>query len=262
MSHIIPSEDPPPPTQLKQRKRKGSLRKTALLGTRKFRNDARARRGSNSLWRELERPAFNVARLDADKENLGIEDYRSRIDEEDGSHINGRSGLGHDLSRVQKISSTASVSSTDDEDVLLFSHTKPSPLSPTQLSKPSDSPPSSTTTKSSLNFPLLPDYPPEGSIHSPESSDSTTAFYGYLILLLTWITFIIGIGSCLDIWSWAWDVGTTPPAPPELHDDETLPITGYYPALIILTGGVVSWVWCGFAWVGMKYFRHAKEGDR
>lgn len=66
------------------------------------------------------------------------------------------------------------------------------------------------------------------------------------------------MGSCLDIWSWAWDVGETPYAPPELEDDETLPIVGYYPALIVLTAGVVGWLWVGVAWVGMKYFRHAK----
>ena len=86
---------------------------------------------------------------------------------------------------------------------------------------------------------------------------TTTHYYGCLILATTWITFTVGMGSCLDLWSWAWDVGETPYAPPELEDDPTLPIVGYYPALMVLTG-VVAWVWITVAWVGMKYFRHAK----
>ena len=82
-----------------------------------------------------------------------------------------------------------------------------------------------------------------------------------MILILTWAVFVMGMGSCFEVWSWAWDVGETPYAPPELEDDPTLPIVGYYPALIILTG-VMAWVWVVVAWVGMKYFRHAKmAGD-
>ena len=67
---------------------------------------------------------------------------------------------------------------------------------------------------------------------------------------------MVGMGSCLEVWSWAWDVGETPYAPPELEDDPTLPIVGYYPALMILTT-VMAWVWVTVAWVGMKYFKHA-----
>jgi len=67
------------------------------------------------------------------------------------------------------------------------------------------------------------------------------------------------MGSCLGVWSWAWDVDETPYAPPDLEDDDTLPITGYYPALMVCTA-VMAWVWVVVAWVGMKYFRHAKVG--
>ena len=77
--------------------------------------------------------------------------------------------------------------------------------------------------------------------------------------MVTWIVFVVGMGSCLGVWSWAWDVGDTPYAPPEFEDDDTLPIVGYYPALIILTG-IMAWVWVTVAWVGMKYFKHAKMG--
>lgn len=86
---------------------------------------------------------------------------------------------------------------------------------------------------------------------------SETEWWGWVVLVATWIVFVVGMGSCLGVWSWAWDVGETPYAPPELEDDESLPITGYYPALMVCTA-VMSWVWVVVAWVGMKYFRHAK----
>jgi hypothetical protein len=88
---------------------------------------------------------------------------------------------------------------------------------------------------------------------------SETEWWGWVILIATWIVFVVGMGSCLGVWSWAWDVGETPYAPPELEDDPTLPITGYYPALMVCTA-VMAWVWVVIAWVGMKYFRHSKEG--
>ncbi len=93
----------------------------------------------------------------------------------------------------------------------------------------------------------------------PPHDYAETGAWGWVLLATTWIVFVVGMGSCLGVWSWAWDVGETPYAPPELEDDPTLPIVGYYPALIILTG-VMAWVWVVVAWVGMKYFRHAKMG--
>ncbi|KAF2244180.1 hypothetical protein BU26DRAFT_522877 [Trematosphaeria pertusa] len=84
-----------------------------------------------------------------------------------------------------------------------------------------------------------------------------TEWWGWVVLVVTWIVFVVVMGSCLGVWSWAWDVGETPYAPPELEDDPTLPITGYYPALMVCTA-VMAWVWVVVAWVGMKYFRHAK----
>lgn len=86
---------------------------------------------------------------------------------------------------------------------------------------------------------------------------SETEWWGWIILIATWVVFVVGMGSCLGVWSWAWDVGETPYAPPELEDDPTLPIIGYYPALMVCTA-VMAWVWVVVAWVGMKYFRHAK----
>lgn len=85
---------------------------------------------------------------------------------------------------------------------------------------------------------------------------SETEWWGWIILLVTWLVFVVGMGSSFGVWSWAWDVGETPYAPPELEDDPTLPIVGYYPALMVLTA-VMAWVWVVVAWVGMKYFKHA-----
>ncbi|KAL1977915.1 hypothetical protein VTN31DRAFT_774 [Thermomyces dupontii] len=102
--------------------------------------------------------------------------------------------------------------------------------------------------------------------HAAASDDSAwdyaeTEWWGWIILLVTWLVFVVVMGSCFGVWSWAWDVGQTPYAPPELEDDPTLPITGYYPALMVMTA-VMSWVWVVVAWVGMKYFRHANiSGD-
>ncbi|OKL55813.1 hypothetical protein UA08_08933 [Talaromyces atroroseus] len=83
-----------------------------------------------------------------------------------------------------------------------------------------------------------------------------TEWWGWIILIVTWLVFVVGIGSSFGVWSWAWDVGETPYAPPELEDDPTLPIVGYYPALMVMTA-VMAWVWVIVAWVGMKYFKHA-----
>lgn len=95
----------------------------------------------------------------------------------------------------------------------------------------------------------------------PDWDYAETAWWGWVMLIVTWVVFVTGMGSCLGVWSWAWDVGKTPYAPPELEDDPTLPIVGYYPALLILTC-VMAWVWVVVAWIGMKYFRHAKiSGD-
>ena len=94
----------------------------------------------------------------------------------------------------------------------------------------------------------------------PRHDYAETEWWGWIILATTWLVFVVGMGSCLGVWSWAWDVGETPYAPPELEDDPTLPIVGYYPALIVMTG-VMAWVWVIVAWVGMKYFRHAKVWD-
>ena len=163
-------------------------------------------------------------------------------------------------------------STTDEDDVLTIpTHSLPAPRIVPSTSSGSDSyfPPvagslarrrsQNATAKSPLSLGGLAASP----LPAPDAEwdYSETEWWGWVVLIVTWVVFVTGMGSCLGVWSWAWDVGETPYAPPELEDDATLPIVGYYPALIILTA-VMAWVWVVVAWVGMKYFRHAKiSGD-
>ena len=184
--------------------------------------------------------------------------------------------LGSPLDMKSPVSQASYTSTTtDDEDVLTFDRpTKPPPIAANVPPQPpsnsatsyfpsvsSTSSPATRRRSSKRRSPLSRTVPLNASTNTGSSEfghDYTeTAYWGWMLLIATWITFTVGMGSCLEIWSWAWDVGETPYAPPELEDDPTLPIVGYYPALIVLTG-VVSWVWITVAWVGMKYFRHAK----
>ncbi|KAK3901156.1 hypothetical protein C8A05DRAFT_35176 [Staphylotrichum tortipilum] len=116
---------------------------------------------------------------------------------------------------------------------------------------------SATSQRAKSPLALAPLAAPLSVAPDPDWDYAETEWWGWIILVVTWTVFVVGMGSCLGVWSWAWDVGTTPYAPPELEDDPTLPIVGYYPALLILTG-VMAWVWVVVAWTGMKYFRHAQ----
>lgn len=268
--------------QKKTRKRKGSLRKTALLGTGVLRPDSKEKRNKPSAsppgspLASLETPdssklAFVPSPVSPEtdvnpkpsydrpeppirpttKPSLPLIQSRLRSDEDPGS--------------VMSVTSPTlgEASTTDDEDSASFPSlpiTMPKktpssssdsyfPLQHESLSRKSLSLSSrvkSPLATQSVDISPVPD----------EWDYSETEWWGWIILIVTWIVFVVGMGSCLGVWSWAWDVGETPYAPPELEDDPTLPIVGYYPALIILTA-VMAWVWVVVAWVGMKYFKHA-----
>ncbi|KAK3712904.1 hypothetical protein LTR37_008789 [Vermiconidia calcicola] len=315
----------------KTRKRKGSLRKTALLGGRGIVPAGRERKGSFSLLQRtapvaVKEQSSSVGEHRAEPQYDRTTGYPETFDDEDSAEsMEARSGpqsLRHQLSYESPVAASSSDSSWTEAaavsqarlSLLTEHHNAPSqdngitPLAKAttnELGSPVDakSPTSQASTTSSddlLTFhhhhPTKPSYFPHldttttttsllatrrrssNKRRSPLSrtlslSASTpyptspttlepydytsTSYWGWIILFATWITFVVGMGSCLGIWSWAWDVGVTPVAPPELENDETLPIVGYYPALIVLTG-VVAWVWITVAWVGMKYFRHAK----
>ncbi|KAK4493949.1 hypothetical protein PRZ48_015135 [Zasmidium cellare] len=311
--------------QSKTRKRKGSLRKTALLGGRRLVTEGRERKNTilqrsptskqpkQSLEvQELTGPAAKLygAGYDAPhppgnesntslRERFSYENVDANGSSDSGwsesaaatsarlSLLTAHAGQATDrkastelaspLDLKSPVSQASYASTTDDDDVLTFDRPANSfvgqPREPVPLKKPLSSAatsyfPSMTSVSVesvtrrlsskqrssplSHNITTLTSYP------ELEPHDYTeTEYWGWIILFVTWLTFTVGMGSCLEIWSWAWDVGETPYAPPELEDDPTLPIVGYYPALIVLTG-VVAWAWILVAWLGMKYFRHAK----
>ncbi|KAK9852913.1 hypothetical protein MYU51_007367 [Penicillium brevicompactum] len=266
--------------QRRTRRRRGSLRKTALLGTRfesrdKRASKAEALRPDPPLDDSQTSPLKTQLSPDAPKPPQHLQ--RQSFDDDQSpwfrtntqkpvrpSITRRRQGLQHTLHGEE--------TATDDEDL---------PSLPRLNMNPSGQGTSPQNTASNFhisppppdNFYLSPEttYRP---VHRPKSSPlathpvemksspevdwdySETEWWGWIILVVTWLVFVVGIGSCFEVWSWAWDVGETPYAPPELEDDPTLPIVGYYPALIILTA-VMSWVWVVVAWVGMKYFKHA-----
>lgn len=266
--------------QSQGRKRKGSLRKAAMLGTGKLLRERR-----NSV-RASSRPTVNTQ---MDPESPDDETTPRRFSYENPS-LNTSSDSGWPDSKDPSMSPDSNLSletrerltprvlaspvtspvgpyasTTDDDEGLSFFHPTASgsgsSYSAAQLQ------PMGTTSslqrrrsnRSAQHAALTVIHTPADLALDDEWDYSETEWWGWIILIVTWIVFVVGMGSCLGVWSWAWDVGETPYAPPELEDDPTLPITGYYPALMVCTA-VMAWVWVVVAWVGMKYFRHAKEG--
>lgn len=240
--------------QKKARKRKGSLRKTALLGRGKnrlegkeeynFGTDTDTTATQFARERPLQ-PLTNSQTALPLKTALVPTEVLSRKEST--------------ITEPRPLTRVGSTASTTDEDEI-HSSRGPSMTLPSQDSYFPPQPRTYRARPPPLKSPLS---SLAVSIQTPEQEwdYSETAAWGWVLLGLTWIIFVVGMGSCFGVWSWAWDVGETPYAPPELEDDPTLPIVGYYPALIILTG-VMAWVWVVVAWVGMKYFRHAKiSGD-
>lgn len=315
--------------QSKTRKRKGSLRKTALLGGRRLVTEGRERRNTilqrsptstkpKQSFEQQQQQQLPVAAIadtfGADyttsyplgnesntslREKFSYENVDANGSTDSGwsesaaatsarlSLLTDHSGpapdrkasteLASPLDLKSPVSQASYASTTDDDDVLTFDRPANSfagqQREPVQLKKPLSSNadsyfPSMTavsvesvtrrlsskqrSSPLSHNITTLSSYP-----ESEPHDYSETEYWGWVILFVTWLTFTVGMGSCLEIWSWAWDVKEKPYAPPELEDDPTLPIVGYYPALIVLTG-VVAWAWILVAWMGMKYFRHAK----
>jgi len=277
--------------QQKTRRRKGSLRKAALLG----RGAQRERKEMKSLPLDTSHhPPFGGDSMISPLPpgslphavngfGLGISDATPRPSMEGFASRSNNTLLppiqtlpmGTTDHLVMSPTTTTSptltyTSTTDEEDILSIpNHSVPPPRIGPPPSSGSESYFSSTPgslmrrrssqkPKSPLSIGLAASPLP---VPDGEWDYSETEWWGWVVLIVTWIVFVTGMGSCLGVWSWAWDVGETPYAPPELEDDPTLPIVGYYPALIILTS-VMAWVWVVVAWVGMKYFRHAKiSGD-
>lgn len=260
----------------KTRRRRGSLRKTALLGTGRSHIDSRERKGYPQ-----ERHVDDDDRiipeapsvLERRQESQGFVSQVSDITAAASPLLSLPALPPNDVGRIPTTSPPlGETSTTDEEDLLSISYRAPaSLLLTTQTSKRRPAAGStsyfptvsvsperrhSNNNKHRAKSPLSAS--PARSPDTPDEWDySETEWWGWVVLLITWIVFVVGMGSCLGMWSWAWDVGETPYAPPELEDDPTLPIVGYYPALMILTM-VMAWVWVVIAWIGMKYFKHAK----
>ncbi|KAI0201277.1 hypothetical protein F4808DRAFT_425927 [Astrocystis sublimbata] len=305
-------------SQQKTRRRRGSLRKMALLG----RGAAREKRDLKELkppppqpqqqqlprslaidtsqillqqttvpppiQQQQQQPPYSSASgalADSPIIGLGLSNAEPRLSVEDfAKPLDPTSTAGHD---TQVTSPTISYTSTDEDEGLsmakqmpvssqpggapftsgsesYYRNTSPhgSALRPTMSLQRRRSSSKQQYAKSPLSLQgLAGGSPALANIDSGHHDYSETEWWGWVVLIVTWSVFVIGMGSCLNAWSWAWDVGSTPYAPPELEDDPTLPIVGYYPALMILTC-IMAWVWVIVAWVGMKYFRHAKiTGD-
>jgi Phosphatidylinositol N-acetylglucosaminyltransferase subunit Y len=277
----------------KVRKRKGSLRKTAILGKGVLGRD---RKGSDAKSKS---PLASPQSPKENEKNLAKAireidtDLTPRPSQDDDSPVfsvspprwtfpmskASLSSIRSSVPSVEPASSRASVTSptlptdtstTDDDDQVLSYPKLPfiAPRKPPSSSGDSYFPPQESfrsrrpTNRTKSPLATQPQSLAASPVTSEEEWDySETAYWGYVILIITWLVFVVGMGSCFDVWSWAWDVGETPYAPPELNDDPTLPIVGYYPALMVLTS-VMAWVWVVVAWVGMKYFRHAEgRGD-
>jgi len=273
--------------QKKSRRRKGSLRKTAILGTGRLRQEGRDKR--NSPLETIASPEIESSKAldDATTANSptsadSADDFptpRQSYEKSSAAYVPKLNNAVHTLGQAQddasddnlpfatlsRKSTLGDMSTTDEDDALTFSRISNLGNSVSTIKKPSGGDSYfpidaiGLQRRRSSNKPKSPlaSLPPEP-IPAPEEWDySETEWWGWVVLVVTWIFFVVGMGSCFGVWSWAWDVGETPYAPPELEDDPTLPIVGYYPALIILTA-VMAWVWVVVAWVGMKYFKHAK----
>lgn len=288
--------------QQKTRRRRGSLRKVALLGRGAQRERREAHRANLSIdvrqaesyGNEVINPGSttnatgnmsNDQQEESSPFGLGISDITPRPSMDGyarrssgnapavaaasllASTTGSKAKPKVEIDEPTPTSPTISYTTTDDEDGLHIRRPASSRGGPelASLSSGSESffgrvePPRRRTTISRARSPLI---AATSLLSNEEDWDySETEWWGWVILVVTWVVFVVGMGSVFGIWSWAWDVGTTPYAPPELEDDPTLPITGYYPCLMILTC-VMAWVWVVSAWVGMKYFRHAKiSGD-
>ncbi|KAF2097253.1 hypothetical protein NA57DRAFT_77507 [Rhizodiscina lignyota] len=269
--------------QQKTRKRRGSLRKTAIMGTREKRSSVLEQATfvpTQPTGYFTQNPANHSAAQHQEAEHHEVDN--------DPTPTKEQFGQGWSLLEAQKaqklaldtdsavskqnepqntepspiISPTSGpyASTTDDDEGLTFSRPTSTNLHPPPSQSFFQSPAANTSSllrrRSTVKPSPLTRASPEP-LQPSEWDYTETERWGWVVLAVTWIVFVVGMGSCLGVWSWAWDVGETPRAPPDLEDDPTLPIVGYYPALIILTA-VMSWVWVIVAWVGIKTFRHAK----
>ena len=256
--------------QHKARKRKGSLRKAALLSTGRLKLDRRESSEQQEHRELIKGPPSGAATTQHEKRAVPAGASDAEYDASSSSAGTSTTwtlpppATSHNLTLDTANSALSPTSPTQHDNQLLSPDSITSPISRYASTTSDDdglhmtikSAADLTRRRSTLRNPVTTS-PARVAASPPPPDSADTEYWGWIILAATWIVFVVGMGSCLGVWSWAWDVGETPYAPPELEDDATLPIVGYYPALIVCTG-VMAWVWCLVAWVGMKYFRHAR----
>jgi hypothetical protein len=282
----VPDENEPPPAPwptsptpvIKQRRRKGSLRKTLLTGghfssssARHYHPDENRRAAPGPTEVPRDAPSTPVSSSTEDQTPSPRPKYGSTTDDDadaDALLLPTLRPRGSSLSYAAAASSASAPANSGNGQAARRKPSRnalPPPAVATlaTLAHPGGGPaaPSAATAAGGASTATAAPIEALAGRRAPPRHDyAETEWWGWIILATTWLVFVVGMGSCLGVWSWAWDVGETPYAPPELEDDPTLPIVGYYPALIVMTG-VMAWVWVIVAWVGMKYFRHAKVWD-
>ena len=207
--------------QRKNRRRRGSLRKTALLGGRERKgSDAKSKSPLSSPTSLAERSGLKVVTSSNENDATPRQNHDNQVQPEPvpqrwrGPRISTTS-VNSSAPSIEPPASIPSVTSptapteasfTDDEEMIAF------PQLQTNLRKLPSSiedsyfPPQDrrrpTTRKAS---PLASQ--PNSEVISPIIEDewdySETAYWGYVILIVTWLVFVIGMGSCFGIWSWA-----------------------------------------------------------
>ncbi|GAO52023.1 hypothetical protein G7K_6111-t1 [Saitoella complicata NRRL Y-17804] len=70
--------------------------------------------------------------------------------------------------------------------------------------------------------------------------EELTVTWGWVLLVLTWVTFLLGIGGVFGVWDWVLYGSTS--AQDISKDDWGFPMERYWTHLVVLTGAVV-WVW-------------------
>ncbi|KTW26672.1 hypothetical protein T552_02681 [Pneumocystis carinii B80] len=90
------------------------------------------------------------------------------------------------------------------------------------------------------------------------SKMTNTIWWGWFLIIFTWFLFVTGMSGVFGIWQWVFRIEN-------IRNQEKsydFPIIDYYFLLIVLTGGVVAWIWVGINWLGLKYFRMTEtKGD-
>lgn len=205
--------------QKKTRKRKGSLRKVALLGgrDRKSSDAKKSPLSSPNLDNEDAMATFDGAKEDATPRQ-SYEEARLEmpLPRWPGPRTSVAS-IGSSGTSIEPASSLTSATSptapteaslTDDDESLSFprlqinNRPKVPSSSGDSYFPPTDQPqrrPSSRKTSPLAQPQALPVSP----VADEEWDYSETAYWGYVILIVTWLVFVIGMGSCFGIWSWA-----------------------------------------------------------